>query len=84
MCMDFLRGGVLRWGGEASEGCSGPGLVCRRDHVFPDGDLLLPDWGLCPWDVRLPLTLLLPCGQVKGWREEGRTAGVETPPPAPQ
>ena len=53
MCMGFLGAGVLRWGGEASEGCSGPRPVCRRDHVLAGGDLLLPDWGLCPWDLCL-------------------------------
>ena len=53
LCMGFLGAGVLRWGGEASEGCSGPRPVCRRDHVLPGGDLLLPDWGLCPWDLCL-------------------------------
>ena len=83
-CMGFLGAGVLRWGGEASEGCSGPGLVCRGDNVFPSGDVLLHDWGLCPWDLCLPSTPPLPRGQVKGRREEGRTAGVETPPPAPR
>ena len=59
-------------------------LVCRGDNVFPGGELLLHDWGLCPWDLCLPSTPPLPCGQVKGRREEGRTAGLETPPPAPQ
>lgn len=79
-----LGAGFLRWGGEASEGCSGPRLVCRGDNVFPSGDVLLHDWGLCPWDLCLPSTPPLPRGQVKGRREEERTAGVETPPPAPQ
>lgn len=77
LCMGFLGAGVLRWGQEASEGCSGPRPVCRRDHVFLGGDLLLPDWGLCPWDPCLPLTPLLPCGQLNGRREGsgGRRGG---------
>ena len=36
-CMGFLGAGVLTWGGEASEGCSGPSLSAEGTTCSPVG-----------------------------------------------